>query len=483
MPTRREILQGAAAFALLSKLGTHAARAAGGDGYVPVGDPLVQKKLAAWQDWKFGILLHWGAYSQRGIVESWSICSEDEPWCARPPGIGYVEYKRDYEQLPKTFDPRKFEPALWAAAAHDAGMRYVVFTTKHHDGFCMFDTRRTDYRITAPDVPYHANANADVTRALFDAFRVRGLGIGAYFSKADWHHPTYWSPRWATPTRNNNYDTRKYPGMWQRFVEFTHAQIDELTSRYGSIDLLWLDAGWVNANAHPDAKAYGMDVPWPQDIDMRKLAAIARGNQPGIILVNRDEGGPYENYRTPEQAVPDKPLPYPWETCMTMGDSWSYKPDDNYKSARELVHLLVDVVARGGNLLLGVGPDGNGELPPTALQRMREIGEWMRVNGSAIHGARAIAPYAQGRLRFTRNRDGSVNAIHLADAGEPEPPAIVALQTLLPAEGAQVRWAGGGEPLAWHTRDGQAVVALPESLRRRLRGAPAWTLRISAVRV
>ena len=247
MPTRREILQGAAAFALLSKLGTHAARAAGGDGYVPVGDPLVQKKLAAWQDWKFGILLHWGAYSQRGIVESWSICSEDEPWCARPPGIGYVEYKRDYEQLPKTFDPRKFDPALWAAAAHDAGMRYVVFTTKHHDGFCMFDTRRADYRITAPDVPYHANANADVTRALFDAFRARGLGIGAYFSKADWHHPAYWSPRWATPTRNNNYDTRKYPGMWQRFVEFTHAQIDELTSRYGSIDLLWLDAGLIAA--------------------------------------------------------------------------------------------------------------------------------------------------------------------------------------------------------------------------------------------
>jgi alpha-L-fucosidase len=485
MATRREILQGAAAFALLSKLGAQAAQAAAvakHDGYVPVTDPLVRRKLAEWQDWKFGIILHWGTYSQRGIVESWSICSEDEPWCARPDGVDYVEYKRQYEQLPKTFNPVKFDPEQWARAAHDAGMRYVVFTTKHHDGFCMFDTRQTDYRITAPDVPYHANGNANVTRALFDAFRQHGFGIGAYFSKADWHHPDYWSPRWATPTRNNNYDTRRYPRMWKRFVEFTHAQIDELTTQYGRIDLMWLDAGWVDGQDHPDAKAYGMEVPWPQDIDMPGLAALARKNQPGIILVNRADGGPYENYRTPEQTVPDRLLPYPWETCMTMGESWSYKPHDKYKSVRELVHTLIDIVAKGGNLLLGVGPDGEGALPETALTQMREIGAWMQVNGSAVHDTRPVAPHAEGKLRFTRARDGGVNAIYLPDAAESRPPPTIELKALRPAPGARMQLLGADQPLDWRERDGVATVALPAPLRQKVQDAAAWTLRISAVR-
>lgn len=243
MPTRREILQGVAALALLARLGPRPALAAAppkakSDDYIPETDPLVVKKLAQWSDWKFGLILHWGIYSQLGIVESWSICSEDEPWCKRPDGVGYVEWKRRYEQLPKTFNPVKFDPARWADAAHDAGMRYVVFTTKHHDGFCMFDTATTDYRITAPDVPFHANPNANIAKSLFNAFRAREFGIGAYFSKADWHTQDYWSPRWATPTRNNNYDVRKYPELWKRFVEFTHKQIDEITSQYDRIDLM-----------------------------------------------------------------------------------------------------------------------------------------------------------------------------------------------------------------------------------------------------
>ena len=487
MPTRREILQGAAALALLARLDPPAALAAApakkqSDGYIPETDPRVLKKLAQWSDWKFGLILHWGTYSQLGIVESWSICSEDEPWCKRPDGVGYVDWKRRYEQLPKTFNPVKFDPAGWARAAHDAGMRYVVFTTKHHDGFCMFDTATTDYKITAPDVPFHTHPKANIAKALFDAFRARDFGIGAYFSKADWHTPDYWSPRWATPTRNNNYDVRKYPEVWKRFVEFTHEQIDELTSKYGRIDLMWLDAGWVNAQDHPDAKAYGMEVPWAQDIDMPRLAATARRNQPGIILVNRADGGPYENYRTPEQTVPKHPLPYPWETCMTMGKSWSWDPHDKYKSPRELVHTLVEIVAKGGNLLLGVGPQGNGELPATALERLKAIGAWMQTNGSAIHASHPLAPSQEGKFRFTQLKDGSVNAIYLADAGEREPPAAIELHSLQPAPHADVEVLGASERLASQLRGGGFRVELPEAVRHRLAGAPAWTLRISAVR-
>ncbi len=487
MVTRRQLLQGASALTLLGGVGLRAAQAAApvktkSDGYVPVTDPLVRQKLSQWQDWKFGLILHWGTYSQLGIVESWSICSEDAPWCKRPDDVGYVEWKRRYEELPKTFNPVKFDPPQWADAAHAAGMRYVVFTTKHHDGFCMFDTATTDYRITAPDVPYHVNPNANIAKALFDAFRARGFGIGAYFSKADWHHPDYWSPRWATPTRNNNYDVHKHPDMWKRFVEFTHRQIGEITSQYGRIDLLWLDAGWVNAQSHPDAKAYGMAVPWPQDIDMPRLAATARRNQPGIILVNRADGGPYENYRTPEQTVPTHPLPYPWETCMTMRTSWSYKPDDQYKSSRELIHTLVEIVAKGGNLLLGVGPDGSGELPEAALERLRGIGAWMETNGPAIHATRPIAPYAEGKLRFTRSKDGSLNAIYLAGADERLPPPVIRIAAFAPAPDARLQWLGAGRPLPWKRQDGVTEIAVPDAVRQRMAGAYAWTIRISAFR-
>lgn len=487
MVTRRRMLQGVGALALLAPFAPRAAQdlappaKAKVDDYVPVTDPLVKAKLAQWADWKFGIILHWGLYSELGIVESWTLCSEDEPWCKRPAGEGYVAWKQRYEKLRTTFNPTKFDPAQWAQAAHAAGMRYVVFTTKHHDGFCLFDTAQTDYRVTAPDVPFHANPNANVAKAVFDAFRTRDFGIGAYFSKADWHQPDYWSPLWATPTRNNNYDVRKYPAMWKRFVDFTHAQIGELTSQYGRVDLMWLDAGWVDAKSHPDAKAYGSEVPWGQDIDMDGLAKIARHNQPGIVLVNRADGGPYENYLTPEQTVPEQPLPYPWETCMTMGGSWSWNPHDTYKSPRELVHTLVGIVAKGGNLLLGIGPQGDGALPAVALERLKAIGAWMDINGSAIHGSRAMAPYAEGKFRFTQAKDGGVNAIWLADAGEGEPPASLVLHAFKPAKGATLRILGAGDALAWQPQGNGVRVDLPAAVRRQLVGALAWTLHFSAV--
>ncbi len=447
------------------------------DPYVPVTDPLVVRKLDKWQDWKFGFMIHWGTYSQWGVVESWSICSEDEPWCKRPAGISYVDYKKKYEALPKTFNPVKFDPDAWAGVAKDAGMKYVVFTTKHHDGFSMFDTKQTDYRITAPDVPFHTNPRANIAKEVFAAFRKQSFGIGAYFSKPDWDHPDYWAPEWATPNRDVNYDTRKYPERWQKFVGFVQRQIGELTSEYGSVDILWLDGGWVNPERHPNAIVGGSEVPWPQDIDMPGLAALARRNQPGLIVVDRAVGGPYENYRTPEQNIPDTPLPYPWETCMTLGGSWSYKPDDHYKPAREIVHMLVDIVAKGGNYLLNVGPDANGELPAEAVARLAEIGAWMKKNGEAIYGTRPVAPYRDGKVCFTRGKDDAIYAIYLLDEGEAIP-GTIALKNIAPALGTTVHLLGYDTELQWQRDGAGARITLPEAVGKRVANDYAVSLRI-----
>ncbi len=434
----------------------------------PERDPLVVARLEKFQDWKFGLMMHWGIYSQWGCIESWPLVEADrwarpddlKPWIER--NKDFTRFSADYRGLNTTFNPRRFDPRLWVADAKNAGMKYVVFTTKHHDGFCMFDTRQTDYRTTHPSCPFHADPQADVVKAVFDAFRKQGFGIGAYYSKSDWHHPGYWSPDWPHPNRNVNYDIRKYPDKWKTFVDFTQAIVGELMSGYGPIDILWLDGGQVRP---PD-----------QDIDMPRLAAEARRRQPGLIIVDRTVGGRYENYRTPEQEVPDRPLPCAWESCLTMGDQWSYKPGDNYKSPRTLIHLLVDIVSKGGNLLLNVGPDADGQFPPAARQRLAEIGRWMRVNGEAIYGTRAIAPYKQGRVCWTR-KGHTTYLIVLAEKDEMAPPARVRAPALKKAR--QVHMLGTAEAVKWSTGDGAGLtVEIPESIRLAPPCEHAWTLAV-----
>lgn len=439
-------------------------------------DPAVLAKLEWFQDQKFGLLVHWGPYSQREIVESWSLCPEDEGWCERrgESARDYFAYKREYESLKTTFDPVRFDPAVWAAAAWDAGMRYVVFTTKHHDGFCMFDTKETDYKITAPDCPFSAHPRRDVTGEIFGAFRARGFGVGAYFSKPDWHCPDYWWPYFPPFDRNANYSIAKHPERWQRFKSFTRGQIRELLSNYGPVDILWLDGGWVKPRNPP--RPCGLN-PEGQDIDMPSIAAMARALQPGLIIVDRDVPGRYENYRTPENQVPDAPLEFVWETCMPMATSWSYVSTDTYKPARELIHLLVDIVAKGGNLLLNIGPSPLGELPPPALARLAALGAWMKVNGGAIHRTRAVAPYKEGRLCYTRLPDGTLHAIYLAADGEDRPPASVEIPSFAPRRGSVVTMLGVEEPMRWERCGRGFVIHVPDTVRERPPCTDAWAWR------
>ena len=208
--------------------------------YIPPADKAVQANLEQWSDWKFGMLIHWGAYSQWGIVESWSICPEDEGWTQRQPyGIPYYDYVKKYEELGKTFNPTKFDPSKWAKAAKDAGMKYVVFTTKHHDGFCMFDTKQTDYKVSNPNYAFGKDARSNIAKEVFEAFRKEGLHAGAYFSKPDWHSQDYWWSYFPPKDRHVNYDVSKYPDRWKAFRQYTYNQIEELMTGYGKLDILW----------------------------------------------------------------------------------------------------------------------------------------------------------------------------------------------------------------------------------------------------
>jgi len=440
-------------------------------------NPIVQKKLEWFQDMKFGLLMHWGPYSQWGVVESWTICPEDESWCERrgPNAKDYNEYRRAYENLKNTFNPLKFDAGSWAAAAKEAGMRYVIFTTKHHDGFCMFDTRETDYRITDRNCPFSSNPRCNITKEIFNSFRQQGFGIGAYFSKPDWHSPDYWWPYFPPFDRNVNYDIKKYPQKWEAFKRFTFNQIKELMSDYGRVDILWLDGGWVQPMTSASPR-WGKS-PAGQDIDMPAIAAMARSLQPGLIIVDRAVEGPYQDYRTPEQEIPDQPLDCVWETCLTMARQWSYAPSDTYKPARTLIHVLVNVVAKGGNLLLNIGPSPEGELPTVSLERLKEIGGWMRVNGNAIYGTRAIAPYTENNICFTRQPDGTINAIYLAEESEKQIPETIRIVSFAPRKGSTVLMLGTKEPMAWMASDRGFEIHVPESVRAHPPCDFAWTFR------
>jgi len=377
--------------------------------YTVPADKLVQAKLSQWGKIKFGLLMHWGTYSQWGVVESWSLCPEDEGWTVRkgPYAKDWFSYKQAYENLQTTFNPVKFNPEKWALAAKNAGMKYVVFTTKHHDGFNMFDTKQSDYKITGTKSPFANNPKANVAKEIFNAFRDQGFMTGAYFSKPDWNTPDYWWKYFPPKDRNVSYDPKKYPEKWESFKKFTYNQIEELMSDYGKIDILWLDGGWVRPFSSVDTSVeWQRTITHNQDIDMANIARMARTHQPGLLVVDRTVHGEFENYVTPEQQVPATYLPYPWESCMTLGNSWSYVPNDEYKSSRKVIHLLTEIVSKNGNLLLNIGPAPDGEWDPNASARLEDIGQWMQVNGEAIYDAEADPTLpGQGKWVFTKKQD------------------------------------------------------------------------------
>jgi alpha-L-fucosidase len=385
--------------------------------------------------------------------------------------------------LQTSFNPKNFNPEKWVKAAKDAGMKYVVFTTKHHDGFCMFDTKETEYKITSAKTPFSSNPRSNVAKEVFDAFRKENFLIGAYFSKPDWHTENYWWSYFPPKDRNVNYDPKKYPQRWNAFKQFTFNQIKELMSGYGKMDILWLDGGWVRPKSTIDKNVdWQKGIVYDQDIDMKNISAMGRSLQPGLIIVDRSVGGEFENYQTPEQQVPEKPLSFPWETCMTMGNSWSFVPNDHYKSAHQLVQLLVKIVSRGGNFLLNIGPGPDGDWDTTAYQRLADVGSWMKINGEGIYYSKPISPYSSDNIFYTQSKDGkNIYAFYLSAVDKEDVilPAQVKISQVSITKKTQVVLLGAKEKLKWNHQGNDIIIYVPSSLQNKAAGKYASVFRIS----
>lgn len=411
--------------------------------YVWPTDPQVLTKLKHWQDQKFGVLMHWGLYSVPGIVESWSICSED--WIVRERKPTYEEDKAWYWSQKDSLNPVNFDPSKWADVMKKAGMKYMIFTTKHHDGFCMFDTKYTDFSIAHG--PFGKDPRHNIAKEVFDAYRNKGFMIGCYFSKPDWHSKWFWNPYYATPNRRINYKKQQHPDWWQNYRKFTQNQLNELTTDYGNIDILWLDGGWITG----------------EEIGLDTILVDARKRNPGMISVDRTIRGKNENYQTPEQGIPAKQLDIPWESCITLSHAWGWTPNAKFKSPNKVIGILSEIVAKGGCLALGVGPKADGTLQPEVVNTLLKIGSWLNKNGQAIYSTVNAAHYNDGKVWFTADKNGkTLYAIYALEDGEKTPKTITWTENKPKGKLVLLQ---NGKSVKYTVKGNQVTVTLPSGLK------------------
>ena len=349
---------------------------------------------------RFGMFIHWGLYSMPARHE----------WVKSREKISEEKYQKYFEH----FNPDLFDPKEWAKKAKEAGMKYAVLTTKHHEGFCMFDSKYTDYKCT------NTPAGRDLVKEYVDAFRAEGLHIGFYYSLIDWHHPDFpIDPIHPRRDDENAYEQSKGCNM-HNYAVYMRNQVEELLTNYGKIDILWFDF------SYPDSVM--KDKPWmkgkgKEDWEAEELIALARKLQPGIIIDNRT--GIEQDLWTPEQYQPQEWVRHAdtreyvtWEACQTFSGSWGYHRDEmSWKTPEMLIHMLINTVSRGGNLLMNVGPTARGYIDYRAENALKVYADWMKVNSRSIYGCTMAEPeFVEPKgCRFTQSQDGKRLYIHLME--------------------------------------------------------------------
>ena len=328
-------------------------------------------RLDWFTDARFGMFIHFGSYSLAARHE-WVKNFENIP-------------DAEYEKYARHFDPDLFDAKEWVAAAKDAGMKYIVLTTKHHEGFCLFDSKYTDYKSTK--TPF----GRDIVREFADACHEAGIRCGFYYSLLDWHHPDYtfdyWYPGCKTPTKEQ-LDEKNKGRDFSKYVTYLHDQVREILTNYGKVDILWYDF-----TCQKPTEPWWDTFKHTEDWKGVELMALTRELQPGIIVNDRLGSGVPADVVTPEQQKTGKwpmwngkPAPS-WETCQTFSGSWGYHRDETtWKDLRQLLVMIIDNVSKGGNTILNVGPTARGTFDARAKDRLAGIGRWMKANGRAISG-------------------------------------------------------------------------------------------------
>ncbi len=412
------------------------------------------KRMSWWRDATFGMFIHWGAYAvPAGMYKGQEVKGIGE-WIMHTANIPIPEYEAFVQQ----FNPVKFDANEWVRVAKDAGIKYIVITSKHHDGFCLWDSKVTGY-----DVMDASPFKRDILQELSDACKKYGVLLCFYHSIMDWHQPDAESKKDYTHQQTPNPD-------WARYREtYLKPQLAELIRKYDPA-VLWFDGEWI-----PE---------WTED-QGKELYSYLRRIKPSLIINNRVGKGragmqgmnQYKDaagdFGTPEQEILEGTSEYDWESCMTMNDTWGFKANDhNWKSAETLVHNLIDIAAKGGNYLLNVGPTAEGLIPAPSVERLAEMGAWLRQNGEAIYATNSLKQYKEGNnVKYTVSKDGkSTYAILTANPGG----SITLKQVSFP-KGSRVSLLGSSEKITAKSGPEGTTFSLPASLP----GKYAWVLKIT----
>lgn len=393
-----------------------------------------EARMEWWREGRFGLFIHWGLYAIPGRGE-WVQWSEQIP----------VD---EYAKLADQFNPTRFDPAGWAEIAKSAGMKYVVLTTRHHDGFALFDDPGSDF------TSVKTAAKRDFIAPYVEALRAAGLRVGFYYSPLDWRFPGYFLPDVQRPSAE---------AMRAQY----HRQMEELLSHYGKVDLIWFDGGeadwlsfagdWKGAEwkKRPSGQHYQGRFDWQHD----RVYAMLRRLQPGALINGRADMPEDFHSRESDAALGDFDAEHPWELCTTIVEgAWGYQPDVKMKSLEHLVQLLVKAAGRDGNMLLNVGPRPDGQIDPAQAQRLREIGEWLRRNGESIYGTRG-GPYLPSEYAVSTRREQVVYVHVLKWPGD---------KLVLPAMAAKVLRASvlGGGSVEAQQSEHALEISVPANLRQ-----------------